>query len=217
MIEAVVFDLDGVMIDSQPYWQDAQLEILSQVGVPITRQDTIDTTGMRIDQIVGMCYAESPWDSISCDEVCSRILDRVTELVCQHKPAMPDLNHAIGICQQLGVKLAIASSSPMNLIDATVEALNLDGVFEVKSSGAQLRHGKPHPEVYLNACEALGIPPAQCVAIEDSFVGLLAAKAASMKAIVVPEFTAANDKRFVIADQQLGSLGELTVELLQSL
>ncbi|MCA9214674.1 MAG: hexitol phosphatase HxpB [Planctomycetales bacterium] len=217
MIEAVVFDLDGLMIDSQPYWQDAQLEILSQVGVPITRQDTIDTTGMRIDQIVGMCYGESPWDSISCDQVCSRILDRVTELVCQHKPAMPGLNHAIGVCQQLGVKLAIASSSPMNLIDATVEALNLDGVFEVKSSGAQLRHGKPHPEVYLNACEALGIPPAQCVAIEDSFVGLLAAKAASMKAIVVPDFSAANDKRFVIADQQLGSLGELTVELLQSL
>ncbi len=56
MIEAAVFDMDGLMIDSQPYWQDAQLEVLAQVGVTITRQDTIDTTGMRVDEIVRKCY-----------------------------------------------------------------------------------------------------------------------------------------------------------------
>lgn len=88
MIEAVIFDMDGLMIDSQPYWQDAQLEILTRVGVSITRQDTIDTNGMRIDHIVQACYDRSPWDSIGREEVCSRILDRVTELVVQHKPAM---------------------------------------------------------------------------------------------------------------------------------
>lgn len=105
----------------------------------------------------------------------------------------------------------------MNLIDATVEVLSLHGVFETKSSGESLQYGKPHPEVYLNACDALGFPPQQCVTLEDSFVGLLAAKAASMKAIIVPETTTANDNRFIIADHQLGSLRELTVEMLQSL
>ncbi|MEO8499010.1 MAG: hexitol phosphatase HxpB, partial [Planctomycetota bacterium] len=73
MIEAAVFDMDGLMIDSQPFWQRAQLEIFPQLGVPITRQDTIDTTGMRIDQIVQMCYVASPWVSVSCEEVCHRI------------------------------------------------------------------------------------------------------------------------------------------------
>lgn len=217
MIEAVVFDMDGLMIDSQPYWQTAQLEILPQLGVKITRQDTIDTTGMRIDHIVQMCYAKSPWDSVSVDEVCDRILNRVKELVQRHKPAMPGLNHAIDVCQRQGLKLAVATSSPMTLIDATIATLRLDGVFAVKSSGEQLQYGKPHPEVYLNACDALSIEPQHCVAIEDSFVGLLAAKAAQMKTIIIPEASVADQKNFVIADRQLGSLQELTIEILHSL
>tara|TARA_R110002072_G_scaffold284006_1_gene447789 strand:- start:10636 stop:11289 length:654 start_codon:yes stop_codon:yes gene_type:complete len=217
MIKAVIFDMDGLIIDSQPYWQDAQLEVLPKVGVTITRQDTIDTTGMRIDHIVEACYRQSPWKEPSRGEVCRQILDRVTELVRQHKPAMPGLEHAIAICRQLNLRLAIASSSPTRLIDATVDALNLHGVFETQSSGESLIHAKPHPEVYLNACDALGLSPPQCVAFEDSFVGLLAAKAASMKAIIIPESNAADDKRFVIADHQLSSLEELTTELLQTI
>ncbi|APZ92139.1 hexitol phosphatase HxpB [Fuerstiella marisgermanici] len=213
MSEAVVFDMDGLMIDSQPYWQAAQLEILQPLGVPITLQDTIDTTGMRIDQIVDKCYAETPWNSASCSEVCDRILQRVTELVCEHKPVMPGLAHAIRVCQQQGVKLGLASSSPMSLIDATLEMLQMKDVFLVKTSAEHLRYGKPHPEVYLNACDALNVQPYHCVAIEDSFVGLLAAKAALMKTIVVPERSAADDKQFVIADHQLASLEELTPEL----
>jgi sugar-phosphatase len=217
MIEAAVFDMDGLMIDSQPFWQRAQLEVFSRLGVPITQQDTIDTTGMRIDQIVQICYAASPWDSLSRDEVCDLILNRVIELVQEHKSAMPGLKHAIEVCQAQGVKLALASSSPMTLIGATIDALRLDGIFEVKMSGANLRYGKPHPEVYLNACDALGVDPTRCVAIEDSFVGLLAAKAAQMKTIVIPEPSLAGDGRFIIADQQLASLEELTPELLRSL
>jgi len=217
MIEAVVFDMDGLMVDSQPFWQQAQLEIFPQLGVAITRQDTIDTTGMRVDQIVEICYARSPWDSISRSEVCDRIVSRVTELVQEYKPTMPGLNHAIEVCQRQGLKLAIASSSPMTLIRATIAALQLDDKFQVIMSGASLLYPKPHPEVYLNACDALGADPQQGVAIEDSFAGLLAAKAAQMKTIVIPESKAASRKHFVIADQQLSSLQELTPQLLLSL
>ncbi|MEZ6103863.1 MAG: hexitol phosphatase HxpB [Pirellulaceae bacterium] len=217
MLKAVVFDMDGLMIDSQPFWQTVQLEILPQYGVPITRQDTIDTTGMRIDHIVQQCYVKSPWESSTCDDVCRQILDRVTELVQEHKPAMPGLDHAIAVCRSQGFRLAIASSSPMSLIDAAIEALRLEDVFTVKSSGEMLRHGKPHPEVYLNACRMLDVEPQCCVAIEDSFVGLLAAKAAQMKTIVIPETSMANQKHFGIADRQLASLAELTPDLLRSI
>jgi sugar-phosphatase len=217
LVRAVVFDLDGLMFDSQPFWQAAQLEVFPQVGASITRQDTIDTTGMRVNEMVQMCYAKSPWDSISRDEVCDRIVNRVTELVQQHKPAMPGLNHAIEICQQQGLKLAIASSSPLTLIQTTIEALKLEGVFSVKTSGESLRYAKPHPEVYLNACAALEVEPQECVAIEDSFIGLIAAKAAQMKTIVIPEQSMASQQRFVIADRRLASLEELAPEILQSL
>jgi len=216
MIEAAVFDMDGLMIDSQPYWQEAQLEVFAQVGVAITRQDTIATTGMRVDEIVQKCYEKSPWDSVSREDICNRIVDRVIELVDRHKPAMRGLRHSIDVCQQAGLKLALASSSPMTLIQATVDALHLHGVFQVTVSGADLRYSKPHPEVYLNACDMLGIQPQRCLALEDSFVGLLAAKAAQMKAIVIPAHSMAGDPRFAIADQQLSSLAELNERILQS-
>ncbi|QDV26392.1 hexitol phosphatase HxpB [Aureliella helgolandensis] len=217
MLEAAVFDMDGLMIDSQPYWQTAQLEILSTLGVPITRQDTLQTTGMRVDEIVQLCYDTSPWDSVSREEVCQAIVDRVIELVNQHKPAMPGLEHAIEVFRKRGVRLAIASSSPLSLITATIEALKLDGVFEVKMSGAELPYAKPHPAVYLNVCNALGVQPTRAVALEDSFIGLLAAKSAQMKTIVIPESTVANDQRFLIADRQLNSLQEISDQLLESL
>ncbi|WP_442505434.1 hexitol phosphatase HxpB [Novipirellula sp. SH528] len=217
MIAAAVFDMDGLMIDSQPYWQEAQLDVFAQLGVAITRQDTIDTTGMRVDEIVQRYYEKSPWDSVSREDVCNRIVDCVIELVRVNKPAMPGLNHAISVCQQSGLKLAIASSSPMTLIQATIDALDLHDVFQAVVSGADLRYSKPHPEVYLNACDALSVQPQRCLALEDSFIGLLAAKAAQMKTIVIPEALAANQKRFVIADRQLTSLQELTADLLNSL
>ena len=217
MIEAIVFDMDGLIVDSQPFWQTAQLEVFLQLGVAITRSDTINTTGMRVDQIVQACYTTSPWDSVSCNEVCNRIVNRVIELVRERKPAMLGLNHAIETCRQQGLKMALASSSPLSLIQATVEALQLDGIFHATLSAEELRYGKPHPEIYLNACDTLGTEPGKCVAIEDSFIGLIAAKAAQMKTIVIPEHSLANQNQFVIADKQLTSLEEVTSELLQSL
>lgn len=217
MIKAVVFDMDGLLIDSQPFWQTAQLEILPRLGVSISRQDTIDTTGMRVDQIVKMCYVKFPRTGVSCEEVCEQIVERVIALVREHKPAMPGLQHAIEVCQQHGLRLALASSSPLSLIDATIQTLQLEGIFDAHLSGDKLRYPKPHPEVYLIACEALETEPQHCLAIEDSFVGLLAAKSAQMKTIVIPEPAVADQKQFVIADRKLTSLLQVTPQLLRSL
>ena len=115
------------------------------------------------------------------------------------------------------INTALASSSPLMLIDATIAALRLEGIFTTKSSGENLQYGKPHPEVYLNACDALSVEPQNCVVIEDSFVGRLAAKAAQMKTIVIPEPSVVDQNHFVIADKKLRSLEELTLEMIQSL
>ncbi|MFH0258543.1 hexitol phosphatase HxpB [Vibrio rumoiensis] len=217
MIKAAVFDMDGLMIDSEPYWQQAQLEVFPTVGVKISLQDTIDTTGIRIDQIVEQYYRQQPWETHTCEEVCDMILNRVIELVKEHKPMMPGLFHALETCQQAGLKVALASSSPMVLIQATLDALELDGVFEAVLSAEGLPYGKPHPEVYLNAAAALEVSPLDCVALEDSFTGLLAAKSAQMKTIVIPEASQSEQARFVIADYKLASLEAVTSELLQAL
>ncbi len=217
MLQAAIFDMDGLMIDSEPYWQQAQLEVFPLVDVPISRQDTIDTTGIRIDQIVQQYYQQYPWQNYTCEQICDMILAKVIELVQIHKPMMPGLLEALAVCQQQGLKLALASSSPMVLIQATLQALKLENTFSAILSAEKLAYGKPHPEVYLNAAQALNVAPQNCIALEDSFTGLLAAKAAQMKTIVIPETSQSEKPHFVIADHKLSSLEQVSAQLLAGL
>lgn len=214
MIQAAIFDMDGLLVDSEPFWQDAQLAVLNDLGLHITRQDTIDTTGIRIDQIVKHYYKTQGWEGPSCDEVCDMILDKVIELVGIHKPMMPGVMHALELCKAANLRIALASSSPLKLIKATLKALDLEAWFEQCHSAEHLKYGKPHPEVYLNAAESLGVPPQNCIAFEDSFAGLLAAKSAQMRTVIVPEHSVADQARWVISDVKLQSLNELRPSML---
>ncbi|EOD78706.1 2-deoxyglucose-6-phosphatase [Grimontia sp. AD028] len=216
MIQAAIFDMDGLLVDSEPFWQDAQLAVLQGLGVTLTRQDTIDTTGIRIDQIIKHYYKTQGWEGPSCEEVCDMILDKVIELVSIHKPMKPGVMHALTLCKEANLRIALASSSPLKLINATLEALGIEAWFEQCHSAEHLKYGKPHPEVYLNAAEGLGIAPQNCVALEDSFTGLLAAKAAQMRTIVVPEHEVAAQERWVISDVKLTSLDELSIKMLEA-
>ncbi|OOF10066.1 2-deoxyglucose-6-phosphatase [Salinivibrio sp. PR5] len=214
MLSAAIFDMDGLLVDSEPFWQRAQIDVLSELGVSISLQDTRDTTGVRIDEIVKHYARTQPWQGPSNTEVRERIVARMVELVQQEKPMMPGVKEALAICRQAGLKIGLASSSPLSLIHPTLDALGLSDQFSIIESAGDLKHGKPHPEVYLNAAQALDVEPEQCIAFEDSFTGLLAAKAASMKTIVVPAAHEWNDPRFVIADQKLESLSNFTPEML---
>ncbi|NGN96781.1 hexitol phosphatase HxpB [Grimontia sp. S25] len=216
MIQAAIFDMDGLLVDSEPFWQDAELAVFQSLGVKITRQDTIDTTGIRIDQIVKHYYKTQGWEGPSCEEVCDMILDKVIELVSIHKPMKPGVMHALTLCKEANLRIALASSSPLKLINATLDALDIGAWFEQCHSAEHLKYGKPHPEVYLNAAEGLGIDPQNCVALEDSFTGLLAAKAAQMRTIVVPEHEVATQERWVISDVKLTSLDELSIKMLEA-
>ncbi|KXF80498.1 hexitol phosphatase HxpB [Enterovibrio coralii] len=216
MIKAAIFDMDGLLVDSEPFWQDAQLLVFKELGVNITRQDTINTTGIRIDQIVKHYHKTQGWEGPSCDDVCEMILDKVIELVGIKKPIMPGVMHALSLCKEAGFRIALASSSPMRLINATLEALDIEDWFEQRYSAEHLKYGKPHPEVYLNAAKGLGVDPRECIAFEDSFAGLLAAKSAQMRTVVVPEHQVADKPQWVISDVKLRTLNELSVQDLTS-
>ncbi|RWX57075.1 hexitol phosphatase HxpB [Photobacterium chitinilyticum] len=217
MLQAAVFDMDGLLVDSEPFWQRAQVDIFSSIGVQIKQEDTLQTMGLRIDQVVEFWFAKQPWQGADCATVTEMIVARVEELVKEHKPMLPGVLEALATCEQLGLKIALASSSPMRLIRATLEALSLESKFSAVLSAEHLRYGKPHPEVYINAADELGVPPQACVAFEDSVNGLLAAKAAQMKGIAVPEKAYADDARWAIADKKLSSLHEVNQQLISSL
>lgn len=213
MLQAAVFDMDGLLVDSEPFWQRAQVDIFSSVGVSITLEDTHRTMGLRIDQVVEYWYQRQPWQGHDVPTVTEMIVCRVEELIKEYKPMLPGVLEAIATCEEMGLKIALASSSPMRLIQSTLDSLSLTGKFQAVLSAEHLRFGKPHPEVYINAADALGVMPQACVAFEDSVNGLLAAKAAQMKGIAVPDAAFAHDPRWAIADRKLNSLLEVNQQL----
>ncbi|CAM3052577.1 hexitol phosphatase HxpB [Vibrio rarus] len=217
MLKAIIFDMDGLMIDSEPYWRQAQLDIFPNYGIQLTLEDCIATTGVRIDNIVDMYYQQSPWQGVSQQQVADEICDRVIQLVSEHKPALPGLIPLLEQLTQLDIKLAVASSSPMKLINAALSALELTDTFDAVLSAESLPYGKPHPAVYINTAKALNLKPNECLAVEDSLPGLLAAKSATMKAIVVPEATHYLRDEWAIADKKCHSLADITPQMIAKL
>ncbi len=212
---AVIFDMDGVLIDSEPYWQQAQLEIFPHYGVPLTRADTVTTKGLRIDQVVQHWHQRYPWGSpkpqeqaVLIQSVAQQIVQRVEQLIRTEGQPLRGVQQALMHLQQQGIPIALATSSPQRLIDATLTRLQLHQYFQAVCSAEHLPYGKPHPQVYLDAAAALAIAPASCLAIEDSLNGIIAAKAAGMQVIAIPEPDQRHDPRFSIADHTLLDLSQ---------
>lgn len=217
MIQALIFDMDGVLLDSEPFWRKALRDVLASLGVNLSKEEATETTGIRIDQVLEYRMKTHGWTGKSVAEVQEAILDLVIEEVGQHGVLLPGVTEVIDKARRDRLRIALATSSPSRLITAVVHALGLDGVFEVAKSAENEAYGKPHPAIYLRTAEALSVTPRLCLAIEDSFNGLLAAKSAQMRCLAVPEKIAADDPRFVIADAKLNSLTELTESLWHSL
>lgn len=211
MIAAVVFDVDGVLIDSEPLWQEAEVEVFGSIGVPLTRTMCAETMGLRIDEAVAYWHERYPWTGRPLDEVAATIVGRVVELVGERGEPLPGVHAAVAACGERGLATAVASSSPTVLIDAVLRRLGL--AFPVVRSAEVEPFGKPHPGIYLAAARELGLAPTDCVAVEDSVNGIVAAKAARMACVAVPDPSIRGDRRLGIADVVLDDLSGLSVAL----
>ncbi|WP_368198657.1 hexitol phosphatase HxpB [Aeromonas sp. R7-4] len=216
MLAAVIFDMDGVLIDSEPFWQRAQMAVFSELGHPHTEEDCNSTIGVRIDQLVAHWYRLRPWSGPSQEEVVQRILDQVITLILAEGEPKAGVLEALDLIEAQGLKIGLATSSPFAMVDTVLGKLGIQDRFLAVHSAEVERFGKPHPDVYIHAAEKLGVDPVHCLAIEDSFTGLLAAKAASMTALIVPDPALVGDPRLAIANHELRSLAELDAEMLAS-
>ena len=209
MIKAVIYDMDGVIIDSEPLWREALIHCFNKVGFDFTQDKCRVTQGMRLIEVVEYWYAQQPWEGKSIEKVEQNILTKVTELISEKGTAMEGVHESISLFKAKGYKIALASSSASSLINVVLDKLNIRDQFEVVNSAEFLKLGKPHPEVFIKTAEDLNVPAINCLVIEDSFHGVLAAKAAVMQVIAVPEEKYHNDPRFSIAEYNLKSLKEL--------
>ncbi len=212
-ITAVIFDMDGLLIDSEPLWDQAMADVFAQVGFDFGHKEFREVQGMRIDLIVDYWYEKRPWTGYSASELTGLILDRVVDLIEEQGQALEGALAAINFFRQRNIPLAVASSSPCRVINANIKALGAEGCFDVICSAEDEVYGKPHPAVYMRAAELLGVQRRSCLVFEDSAIGVLSAKAAEMTCICVPDDEVAGDKRLGIADHVLGSLAQFDEDL----
>ena len=210
--QAVIFDMDGILIDSEPLWQQAELAVFPRLGVPLTAAMCGETLGMRLDASVAHWYERYPWSGPSTEIVAAHLLDKVCELVGSQGVPLPGVYAALDRLQAAGMTLGLASSSPLRLIEIVVDRLQIRDRFQTICTAFDEAHGKPDPAVYLTAAQRLGVAPASCLAIEDSPRGIQAAKAAGMRVVAVPEAASFDQPDFDLADVKLHSLEEFRLE-----
>jgi sugar-phosphatase len=186
VIEAVVFDMDGVLIDSEPLWQDAEIEVFSTVGLRLDRVRCRETRGRKLDEVVAHWLARAPRRA-SAAAVRAAIVERLLALVRERGTPKPGAAAAIGFLHGRGLPLAVASSSDYRIIETVLARLQLADCFRAVHSGEDERLGKPHPAIFLGAARKLGVAPARCLAFEDSPGGVASAKAAGMACVAVPD------------------------------
>ncbi|EOT5497669.1 hexitol phosphatase HxpB [Citrobacter koseri] len=210
-ILAAIFDMDGLLIDSEPLWDQAELEVMASLGVDITRRHELpDTLGLRIDMVVDLWYAQQPWNGPDRQAVTDRIISRAISLVEETRPLLPGVREAVALCKSQGLMVGLASASPLHMLEKVLTMFDLRESFDALASAEKLPYSKPHPQVYLDCAAKLGVDPLTCVALEDSVNGMVASKAARMRSIVVPAEEGLHDPRFALANVKLTSLAELT-------
>jgi sugar-phosphatase len=216
-ITTAIFDMDGLLIDSEPLWYESALESMNKFGVHINQEEYYQTTGLRTKEFLQHWFSVFNIDHAIISETEVDITHRVIEKVRASGVSMEGAIEAIELTQRLGLKVGLASSSPLALIEAVLEKINLKSFFTAYTSAEHLPFGKPHPQVFIDCANALQSLPVECICFEDSFNGLIAAKAARMKCILVPHPEQFSENKWNIADLKLSSLLALDKDSLQKL
>jgi sugar-phosphatase len=214
---AAIFDMDGLLIDSEPLWQEAEKKIFSSVGLQLTTAMCEHTMGMRLDEVVLHWFGYQPWEGKSLKSIEEEILTEVARLIRLKGTPLQGVHEVLRFCRSAGLKMAVASSSYLDLIEAVLAKLEVRDEFEVVHSAQFEPKGKPDPGIYLSTARMLGVEPCRCIAFEDSYNGLLAAKSAGMLTVAVPAPQHFNDRRFLIADAKIRSLLEFDESVLSGL
>jgi HAD superfamily hydrolase (TIGR01509 family) len=211
--EAVIFDMDGVLIDSEPLWKIAMEDVFKSVGCNLTRKDFQKTVGLRIDEVISYWYQHSPWEVVSKDEVERNIVLRMIELITENGSPLIGVIEMLTFLKANGLKIGLATSSYSVLINTVLDVLDIRHFFDYTHSAENEDYGKPHPAVYLTVATFLNVQPTKCLVIEDSLNGIISGKAARMKVVCIPEKTHTPEPKLTLADFQFDDMLKMLEEI----
>lgn len=214
MINAAIFDLDGVLIDSEPLWKEAEKKIFKKVGITLTTEMCRQTTGLDCIDTVKHWYNYKPWKDVKLEEIRDELYAEIINLIKIKGRLKKDVVKVLKIIKKENITAAIASSSPREIIQAVLRTFKLDNEFPVIHSSEVEKLGKPHPAVYISTAKLLNVSPVQCLAFEDSFYGALSAKSARMKVVAILEKEDYDNSKLDFVDLKLSSFEEFSEETL---
>jgi sugar-phosphatase len=207
-----IFDMDGLLIDSEPLWYEAAQECLNKFGITMRGEQYVETTGLRTKEFLHHWFGVFDIDLAHIPSAEKEITDLVIAKVMDSGTMMEGVFETMELVRQTSLKVGLASSSPLALINAVLDKTNMHHFFSAICSAEFLPYGKPNPQVFINCAIELGSHPSSCICFEDSFNGMIAAKAARMKCVVVPHPEQYHQERWNIADLKLNSLRALTAK-----
>jgi HAD superfamily hydrolase (TIGR01509 family) len=215
-IESVIFDLDGVILETEQEWNDVRRDLAARYGGHWDEHDQPAVMGANSMQWAAY-MREHCGIPLSAQEIYDAVIGALRRRYAQHLPLIPGARRVvIGLAGSF--KLGLASSSPLELIEYSLKLAGLRRYFGAVVSSDNVAHGKPAPDVYLEACARLSTPPVRAAAVEDSSNGLWAAAAAGMAVIAVPNkaYPPAADA-LALADIVLDSVANLTRDVVASI
>ena len=216
MIQAVVFDMDGLLVDSEPVWDSARKSMADEAGAPWTPADHKAVMGVSTEEWADYMIEHLEL-TLTPQEVVDAVIGRMTEM---YRAGVPYFPGAIEMVDRAAAsfRTGLASGSHPALIEIVTADAPMQGKFEVIVAADDVGRGKPAPDVYLAAAERLGVDPADCVCLEDSGNGILSGATAGMRVIAVPDprFPPSAEK-LARADLVVSSLAEVTLERIEEL
>jgi mannitol-1-/sugar-/sorbitol-6-/2-deoxyglucose-6-phosphatase len=217
MITTVIYDMDGLLLDTEPLWGESMLKITKRHGIPVSSARFKETTGLRIYEVTEYWATKYPWEGKTSLEVANEILEDIIALSKTKGSILPGVLQSLSLLKKENFKIGLASSSPTHMIHELTEFFGLKDSFECIASADDVDYCKPHPAVFLHCAKLLGSKPGECLVLEDSVNGVVAGKASRMKVVAVPDALHFDDPRFSLADKKLKSLEEFDLDLVKSL
>lgn len=206
LFDAIIFDMDGVLVDSEPLWKIAMEEVFSGLGSKLNKEDFQKTVGLRIDEVIHFWNVTENWGVIDESKVEEDIITKMEELIKKNPFPLKGVVETLSYLKSKRLKIGLATSSSKRLINAVLNSLNIKEFFDFTWSAEDESHGKPHPAVYLSVAKALDVSPTKCLVIEDSYNGVISGLAARMKVVCIPEKTHFPNPKLALADFQFESM-----------
>ena len=206
---AVIFDLDGVLADSEPSWNQIDAKLLAEHGVTYRGEYHRNVLGVSYRLAVEF-YKNAFHISAPVEEMMRRRGEIATDFFANRVSLFPSAKMTLEQLREMKLPLAVATSSVSASARPLLERAGIRSLFSVLITGDEVQQGKPHPEIYLRAAKKLGISPEACLVIEDSLAGIAAGKGANMRVAAIPDTRFVDPREYEMkADYVLGSLSEI--------